>query len=62
MVDLRRVPTLLKFKIVTEGKRLWARNWRSEDYELAALREKFDWDIKTREQKAEILKTGSFRD
>ena len=58
LVDLRAAPTLLKFKIVTEGVRLWARDWRAEDYELLAIREKHDWDIKLREQRRDILKTG----
>ncbi|MFY7953054.1 MAG: type VII toxin-antitoxin system MntA family adenylyltransferase antitoxin [Armatimonadaceae bacterium] len=61
LVDLRNVSTLLKYKIVTEGIRLWALDWRSEDYELAALREKFDWDIQSREHRAEILRSGNVR-
>jgi len=59
LVDRRTAPALLKNLNVTEGERLWALDWRSEDYELAALREKADWDIELREQREDIRRTGT---
>lgn len=58
LVDFRAATTVLQAQILNEGRALWRSDTNVEAYERAIMRDKYDLDIRRKDQLLEVKERG----